>query len=190
MQQLRANLASVYATLPGLSAQIETFDRGPSAQESNTIRIAYRRPYTMKIEMLKASGTADGARIVWTGGDTLRIKPRFLPLAVDKRIDDTQTVSKNGWTIRHTGVHAIFDVLLDPAAQVRSLGNQVLAGRPVTALAIQSKRSPSGTTQEVIALDGRGLPASRSIYRGEALVYRALITSLTVRALEPAELSL
>ncbi|MEB3327611.1 MAG: hypothetical protein VKQ33_00080 [Candidatus Sericytochromatia bacterium] len=190
-QALRAMVAAAHAQVPGLEATIETYDKGPRGQETNTIRIAYKKPYTMRIEMVKAAGTAQGARILWTGSDTLRIKPSFLPLAVEKRIDDAQTVSKNGWTIRHTGVHAIFKVLLDPAAQVRALGSQIAEGRPVEALELRSGESPAGATHEVIGLDPtQRLPVVRAVYRGPQLLYRATIKQMKVRPITQADLAL
>lgn len=191
VQTYKAALAAVHAQLPGLSAQIDTFDKGPKGQESNSIRIAYRKPHTMKIEMVKASGAAQGAQILWTGGDTLKVKPRFLPMAVDKSIQDEQTVSKNGWTIRDTGVQALFRVFLDPAAQMRSLGSQTLEGRTVVAIEVRSSLSPSGATHEIIALDPvKSLPAARMVYRGQELIYRAVIKSMTVKSLSQSELSI
>jgi hypothetical protein len=190
-QTLRALVAAAHAQVPGLDATIETYDKGPRGQETNTIRIAYKKPYTMRIEMVKATGTAHGARILWTGTETLRIKPSFLPMAVEKRIDDAQTVSKNGWTIRHTGVHAIFKVLLDPAAQVRALGSQVMEGRTLEGVEVRSTESPAGATHEIIAIDPvQRLPVVRAVYRGPQLLYRATIKQMAVKSIGQSELAL
>ena len=190
-QAIRAVVAAAYGRAPGLDATIETYDKGPRGQETNTIKLIFRKPHSVKVEMVKATGVTQGARIVWTGTETLRIKPTFLPMAVEKRIDDEQTMSKNGWTIRHTGVHALFKVLLDPAAQVRHAGSLVVDGRPTEALEVRSSESPSGISHEVIAIDpAKQLPVMRAIYRGQQLIYRATLKQVTVRAVSQGELSL
>ncbi|MEB3223466.1 MAG: hypothetical protein VKS61_15440 [Candidatus Sericytochromatia bacterium] len=190
-QAIRALVAAAHARAPGLDATIETYDKGPRGQETNIVKLIYKKPQTMRVEMVKATGVTQGARILWTGTETLRIKPTFLPMAVEKRIDDEQTVSKNGWTIRHTGVHALFKVLLDPAAQVRHAGSLMVDGRPLEALEVRSAESPSGITHEVIGIDPvKQLPVMRAIYRGQQLLYRATLKQMTVRAVSQGELSL
>ncbi|MEB3330002.1 MAG: hypothetical protein VKQ33_12285 [Candidatus Sericytochromatia bacterium] len=190
-QAIRAAVAAAYGRAPGLEATIETYDKGPRGQETNLIKLVFRKPQSVRVQMVKATGVSQGARILWTGTETLRIKPTFLPMAVEKRIDDEQAVSKNGWTIRHTGVHALFKVLLDPAAQVRHAGSLMVDGRPTEALEVRSSESPAGITHEVIAIDpARQLPVVRAIYRGQQLLYRATLKQLTVRAVSQGELSL
>jgi hypothetical protein len=191
IQQLREGLRRVQAQVPGFSAMVETFDKGPGGQETNMMRVTFRKPTTLKIEMLKAQGQAQGAVIVWSGGDSVRIKPTFLPMAVEKSIHDPQTKSKNGWTIKDTEVNAIFRVLLDAGAQIQPMGMQPLDGRSLALYEVRSSQSPRGASHEAIAIDPRtGLPAARMIYRGQELVYRASIRSMAVKAVGAAEVSL
>ncbi|MEB3220510.1 MAG: hypothetical protein VKS61_00385 [Candidatus Sericytochromatia bacterium] len=191
VQQLLEGLRRVQAQVPGFSATIETFDKGAAGQETNTMRVTFRKPATLKIEMLKAQGQAQGATIVWTGGDTLRIKPTFLPMAVEKGIHEAQTKSKNGWTIKDTEVNAIFRVLLDPAAQIRPLGPQPVGGRPLPVYEVRSAQSPRGASHEAIAIDPQtGLPAARMVFRGQDLIYRATIKSMAVRQVGASEVEI
>jgi outer membrane lipoprotein-sorting protein len=191
VQQMLAGLRRAQAQVPGFSAMIETLDKGPGGQETNTMRVTFRKPTTLKIEMLKAQGQAQGAVIVWSGGDNVKIKPTFLPMAVEKSIHDAQTKSKNGWTIKDTEVNAIFRVMLDPATRIRALGMQQLDGRMLAGYEVQSGQSPRGASHEAIAIDPRtGLPAARMIFKGQELIYRATIKSMTVRAVGAAEVSL
>lgn len=191
IDQMRSALQAAQQRVPGFSATIETFDKGPKGQESNAMRVTFRKPSTMKIEMTKASGQAQGAQILWTGGNSLRIKPSFLPVAVEKGISDEQTVSKNGWTIKDTEVNAIIRVVLDPNAQIKPLGIHPIEGRPLSVYEIRSRLSPRGASHEFIGIDSQtALPAARLVYKGNDLIYKAVIKNMSIRNVSSAEVSL
>lgn len=191
VDQMRMALHAAQQRVPGFSATIETFDKGPKGQESNSMRVTFRKPSSLKIEMTKAVGQAQGAKILWTGGDSLRIKPSFLPMSVEKSISDEQTKSKNGWTIKDTEVNAIIRVLLDPNAQIKALGVHPIEGRPLSAFEVRSRLSPRGASHEVVGMDGTtGLPAARLIFKGNDIIYKAIIKNMSIRNVSSAEMSL
>jgi hypothetical protein len=155
------------------------------------MRVTFKKPSSLKIEMTKATGQAAGARILWTGGDNLRIKPSFLPMAVEKSIRDEQTVSKNGWSIKETEVNAIIRIILDPQAQIKPLGTHPIDGRPLSMYEVRSRLSPQGASHEVVGVDPQSaLPNARLIYKGGDLIYKAIIKNMSIRAVSSAEMSL
>lgn len=194
-QELQALLAKVRAAQTanqGFSATVETYDKGPGGTESDTIKVAYKKPSTLRLEMVKASGQAQGAKISWTGGSELKVKPTFLPFATTLDINDDKVKSKNGWTIKQTEVNAIFKVLFDPAAQITIKGQQAGdAGKTMIMLEARSTQSPKGITHEVIGIDTvSSLPGCRLIYRGQELAYRVMIKNMRLSVPSSSELEI
>lgn len=187
-QMLNA-LRQAQAQIPGFTATVETYDKGPSGQESTTMKVAYKKPNTLKIEMVKASGQAQGAKILWTGGSDLKIKPSFLPMTVSKSVSDEMVKSKNGWTIRETEVNAIFKVMFDPGARITAKGVQPIDGRPLAVFEVQSAMSPKGCTHEAIGIDPQtGLPGVRMMFKGPTLIYKLTLKNMVVKPPSSAEL--
>lgn len=191
VSRMRMAVQASQQRVQGFTATIDTFDKGPKGQESNSMRVTFKKPSSLKIEMTKASGQAAGARILWTGGDNLRIKPSFLPMAVEKSIRDEQTVSKNGWSIKETEVNAIIRIILDPQAQIKPLGTHPIDGRPLSMYEVRSRLSPQGASHEVVGVDPQSaLPNARLIYKGGDLIYKAIIKNMSIRAVSSDEMSL
>ena len=187
--QMLAALRQAQQQIPGFTATVETYDKGPSGQESTTMKVAYKKPSTLRIEMTKASGQAQGAKILWTGGTSLRIKPSFLPMTVEKSISDEMVKSKNGWTLRDTEVGAIFKVLFDPQAQIAPKGMQNVDGRQLHLFEVRSPMSPKGTTHEAIGIDPtNGLPGVRMMFKGQTLIYKLTLKNMVVKPPSASEL--
>lgn len=181
-QDPRALLAAVSQaekSTQGFSATIETYDKGPKETGRQTIKVAYKKPGTLAITMVKNTSGNEGTVALWSGGNDIKVKPAFPPITVSLPLSDDRIVSQNGWTLKETEVGAIFRVLLDPAAQIRPLGPQPAAGKMVTMLEVKSQKSPKGTTHEIIGIDPQtNLPAVRSIYKGSQLVFKLEIKSI------------
>lgn len=190
LQMVRAAQASTQ----GFSATVETFDKGAAGTESDTIKVAYKKPSTLHLTMVKATGQAQDASIVWTGGDSLQIKVKvgFLPVTTSLSLSDTRVKSKNGWTLKQTEVNAIFKVLFDPAAQIKAVGTQPGdGGKPMTMLEVHSTQSPPGADHEIIGVDAAsGLPACRLLYKGTDLIYRVAIKNLRLGVPSSTELAI
>lgn len=187
--QMLQSLRQAQAQIPGFTATVETYDKGPSGQESTTMKVAYKKPSTLKIEMVKASGQAQGAKILWTGGSDLKIKPSFLPMSVSKSVSDEMVKSKNGWTIRETEVNAIFKVMFDPQARITAKGVQPVDGRPLAVFEVQSAMSPKGCTHEAIGIDPQtGLPGVRMMFKGPTLIYKLTLKNMVVKPPSSSEL--
>jgi hypothetical protein len=177
--------------VPGFTATVDTYDKGPSGQESTTMKVVYKKPTTLRIEMIKASGQAQGAKILWTGGSSVRIKPSFIPMTVEKALTDDMLKSKNGWTLRETEVSAIFKVLFDPGSQIVPKGVQPIEGRPLAMFEVHSPASPKGATHEAIGIDGTtGLPGVRMLFKNETLIYKLSIKNLAIKAPSSSELEI
>ena len=69
--------------------------------------------------------------------------------------------------------------MLDPAAQVQIMGEQVLLGKQLVMVNVNSPRKPKGATHEIIGIDKTNmLPAFREVYKGQAVMYRLAIKSM------------
>jgi outer membrane lipoprotein-sorting protein len=188
--QMLDSLRKAQASVPGFTATIETFDKGPAGQESNTLKVAYKKPSSLRIEMIKASGQAQGAKILWTGGNELKIKPAFLPMSVTKPVNDDSAKSKNGWTIRETEVNAIFKVIFDPGARIVAKGMQPIDNKPLAVFELVSPSSPKGVTNEVVGIDpATGLPGVRMLFKGQTLIYKLTIKNMQIKAVSASEMN-
>lgn len=172
--QILALVRQAQAAQTGFTAQIETYEKGPKGDsETETLDVAYKRPSTLRVDITNATGEAKGAKVLWTGGSDMKVKPSWMPFSVGVGITDSRVVSKNGWTIKETDVSCILGVLLDPSAQVKLIGPQVVSGKQTTLLEVHSPKSPKGVTMEQIGIDSsNNLPNVRLMYKNQTLVYR------------------
>lgn len=192
---LRAGLAKLYEAAPGLKATVETLDVGPKGQESVTVLgVASLKPLPIFIEVQKGNG--EGTKLRWEGGDSLKAKPKFPPIAVTLKLTDERVVTGNGWTLRDTAVAALFDVALDPAAKVERLADVAVDGVACAQLRVESAKSPKGASYEVLALDLATLrPRRREVFGAKAdgrigLMYRLVMKRLELVKPSPKELEL
>jgi hypothetical protein len=171
-----AAVRQAQSTQTGFTATIETYEKGPKDAETETLDVAYKRPSTLAVHIVKASGDANGAKVLWTGGSDMKVKPTWMPFSVGVGITDSRVVSKNGWTIKETDVSCILGVLLDPSAQVKPLGAQTIQGQPTQLLEVHSPKSPKGVTMEQIGISPtNNLPNCRLMFKGTTLAYRLVV---------------
>lgn len=183
VQQVLAAVNQTNQNLQGFSATVETYDKGPAGSSTQTLKVAFRKPSSLKIDIVKDQGGNDGVQALWTGGAQLQVKPKFPPMTVSLGVTDQRLTSKNGWTIKDTGVAAIQGVLLNPASQIKMIGNQPVDGKMLTLLEVHSPASPKGAEHEVIGIDpSNAMPAFRAIYNGQNLMYKLTIKSMVLSA--------
>lgn len=188
--QMIDGLRRAQASIPGFTATVETYDKGPSGKDNSVMKVAYKKPSSLKIEMVKAQGQAQGAKILWTGGSDLTIKPSFLPMSVTKSVNDDAVKSKNGWTIRETEVNAIFKVVFDPGARITAKGVQPIDGKPLAMFDVISPSSPKGATSEAIGIDPQtGLPGVRMLFKGTELIYKLTLKNMQIKAVSASEMN-
>jgi hypothetical protein len=182
--QLMNVVRQAYQTNVGFTATINTYEHGKGKTETDTLKIAYQKsPLRMRLDILKATNTqAVGVKLHWEGGNDFKIKPTWMPFAVGVGIDDNRVISLNGWTIKQTDVSCIFGVLLDPSTQVKLVGqNQNFDGLMLSALEVHSPKSPSGVDREIVGIDPtNGLPKARLMFKGQELLYKLTVKSLTL----------
>ena len=171
--QILAAVRTAQQAQTGFTATVETFEQGPKDSETETLDVAWKRPNTLRIHILKATGSAQDAKVLWDGSESMKVKPNWLPFSVGVGIHDDRVASKNGWTIKQTDVSCILGVLLDAATKATVVGPAVIAGKSVTVLNVISPKSPAGVTNEQIGIDPTlNLPISRAMYKGQKLAYR------------------
>lgn len=178
-QQLLPGVRQAQQAQQGFSGTINTWEKGPDGKKSSeTMNVWWKRPNTLKIDIVKGDSSSQGVVAAWDGSDNIKVKPSYMPFSVSLPITDTRIKSANGWTIKQTDVSAMLNVLLDPAAQLQSLGPQVIDGKSVFLLGVQSSKSPQGVTKEQIGIDMQlNLPVVRLLYKGDNLVYKLVATN-------------
>jgi hypothetical protein len=165
----------------GFVADAETTETSPSGGGQQALKISYKAPSSLRIDVVKGSGLSEGAKFVWTGGTEARVKAKIVPFTLSKPITDENLVSWNGWTIAKTSPQGILDSLLDPGATCRLLGEQDVHGRRLVVVSVVSPKRPKGASHELIGIDPAvSLPASREIYQGQKLLYRLVIKRLSL----------
>jgi hypothetical protein len=177
----------------GFKATVDTWEKLGSKTSTTSLKIAYAKPMTMRLDITKASDTqAVGVKLRWDGGSEFKIKPTWMPFAVGVGIDDKRVISLNSWTIKQTDVTCILNVLLDPSTKVKILdekGN--FDGQVLTAVEAISPKSPTGVTREIIGIDrATGLPRARRLYKGDVLIYKCNVKTCTVGKPSESELSM
>lgn len=192
--KVAAMLAAVSKTnqqAAGFSATIDVMDKGADGTNNQTLKVAFKKPNNLRIDIMKDSAGNDGVQALWSGSNSIQVKPKFPPMAVSLQVTDKRLISKNGWTIKDTGVSAILGVLLNPQSQIKPIGDQMMNGKNLAMVEVRCPASPKGATHEVIGVDRQtNLPAFRAVYNGQQLMYRLTIKSITMKAPSGAEMSL
>ena len=175
----------------GFSATIDTFDKGAEGSANQTLKVAFKKPNSLKISIMKDTGGNDGVQALWAGSSTMQVKPKFPPMAVSLDVNDKRLVSRNGWSIKDTGVSAILNVLLSPQSQLKRIPDQNINGKMLAMVEVHSPQSPKGATHEVIGVDRTtNLPAYRAVYKGQEVLYRLTIKSISMKAPSASEMAI
>lgn len=191
LDAMLAEVGRINMQHPGFVASFSVYEKAPSREERETLDIAFKRPQTLKLHIVHSSTESSGARVLWTGGDEMKVRPSWLPIPVTMRYDDERLKTWNGWTIKDTQPRAILAVLLDPQAERKVLGDATVGGKPHLMVSVRSAKSPQGVTREVIGIDRTTqMPTYREMYRNETLVYKLEARSLNLKTPSSSELSL
>ena len=192
--QVRQLLAAVAATnqrAAGFSATIDIQDKGRGESGTQTLKVAFKKPNSLKIDIVKDSAGNQGVKALWSGSSKMQVKPNFPPITVSLDVSDERLVSRNGWTIKDTGVSAIVGVLLNPQSQFKALGDQNVGGKKLAMLEVRSPASPNGATHEVIGIDRQNnLPGFRAVYKGQTLMYKLEMKSIKLVAPSATEMAI
>lgn len=181
-RQLIAAVKQTSDTSRGFTATIEAYDSGAEGSSTQTLKIAYKKPNTLKITIMKDSNGNTGVQALWGGGSDIKVKPKFPPMAISLSATDKRVISKNGWSIKDTGVGAILNVLFDPSAQVKLVGDQPVGGKLLTMVDVTSRQSPKGADHELIGIDkALMLPAYRCVYKGTKVLYKMTMKSMNLK---------
>lgn len=191
-QQLLAGVRKAQTANRGFTATVQTWEKGAGKTESGTLKIAFKKPSVMRLEIQKSTNSqAQGVKLRWEGGSEFKIKPTWMPFAVGVGITDKRVISLNSWTIKETDVTCILSVLLDPATQVKFIGPQNFDGLNLVAVEVRSPKSPKGVSHEVVGIDPQsGLPKARMLYKGQEMVYKLTVKSMALKVPSETELSM
>ena len=176
----------------GFTGNVVTFEDGPKGKISETLKIAFKKPSTLKIDVTQSTAGNAGTQLLWSGGEDCKVKPGYLPFPVSIKMSDDRLLSKNGWKISETEVNSILKVLLDPSSRLKGLGPQAFDGKQLQMVELVSPLTPKGGAREVIGIDpATNLPGVRMIYNASGkLIYRLTIKQLKLKTPSSAELDL
>lgn len=184
-------VSQAQAAQNGFTATVDTYEKGPKGTDTQTLKVAFKRPQTLKIHIVKGAGQSNDAKVLWTGGNDIKVKPSFLPFAVSKSISDEALKTYNGWTIKDTCPNAILDQLMDTSAQKTIIGEQALVGKQLIMVKVISGKRPKGSTHEIHGIDkATMLPAFREVYKDQAVMYRLTMKVFKSGTPSESELSL
>jgi hypothetical protein len=191
VKQLLAAVAATNQRAAGFSATLDIVDKGAAGTGSQTMKVSFKKPNSLKVDILKDTNGNAGVKALWAGSSKMQVKPNFPPITVSLDISDERLISRNGWTIKDTGVSAIIGVLLNPQSQFKALGDQAVGGKTLAMLEVRSVASPKGATHEVIGIDRQtNLPGYRAIYKGQTLMYKLEMKSIKLVAPSATEMAI
>lgn len=146
-----------------------------SDTEHGEAKFTFRhQPFAARVDVLTSNRWfANGATILWSGGNTLRVRPPHVPLSLTFDYDDDKVVSLRGYRIDQTDIFSMGKVLRAPGTAIAPLGPRRIQGEDLYMLEVRSPASLPGVTRELIGLSNRiQIPTYREMYAGEMLVHK------------------
>jgi hypothetical protein len=191
VQGLLMGVRQAKQNFTGFSATINTWEKGPKGLAIEKLKIYFKKPGTLRISVLDSNIGDKGTELLWPGSDSVKVKPSYLPFAVNLDLGDDRLASRNGWKLSETDVNSVLKVLLDPSSQLTPLGTQPQDGKMLQMVELHSSASPKGATKEVIGVDpSNNLPCLRMIFNGETLMYKMTMSGINMKCPTEDQLSL
>jgi hypothetical protein len=163
-------------------------------EEHGTAQFTFRRsPFAARVDIedsnrLLAAGTA----VLWTGGNSVQVRRKGIPLTLTFPADHSLVVSVRGWRLDQTDIFAMGKIALAPGAEVKSLGRVKVEDGDRVMLEVKSPASMPGITREKIGLDPTTfIPTYRAMYVGTTLVHKGIGRKLVLnRTIDPERFKL
>lgn len=192
--RLRQAVGEVYGRMRSLEATSRSTIRMGGENNAYRTKVLFMKPRTTLVEIESGPDARQkGTRLKWSGGSQVEVKTRFfgLPIQLTVDRDDERIRSIRGDAFDASTVSAFMDVLLDPAAACRFLGEGAASGKPVVFLEVRSRKSLKGLSRDVFAIDRQTMfPIQREGYAGQTAVYRNVISGARMNTLSASDLAL
>ena len=166
------------------SVAFKEYARDGGKEEHGDAKFSFRRtPFAARVDIQESNRMlAAGSAVLWTGGETVWVHRKGIPLTLSFAFDNSLVTSIRGWRLDQTDIFSMGRVLLAPDAKVRHLGLQKVGERDRIMFEVTGTRaSLPGDTPDKIGLDPRMyVPTYREIYAGSKLVHRGQGRNLTI----------
>lgn len=173
----RANAA--FLALPAYHAKMSFFQTNGEKSGSGVYDLSGKQPRTLNLHVIEGDG--QGTKILWTGGDTVKVRPAGLlsAITVDLQQDDERLKSVRGYTLKETDIPGLMGQMGDPANQ--------LAGPTQTADGAVVRVTGPHLLKGVVAMTGTFdpvtmLPRKVEMTDGHQVVLRFVISNMRAQS--------
>jgi outer membrane lipoprotein-sorting protein len=189
-RQILSDISSQYQRIQSLSSNMTTFCTANGKSSSCAVNAYFRKPGSLSVVITSnTDAKAVGTKVVYQGGSQCNVKTKFFGFAVklNLAVTDSRLGTLRGDTLLDTGIVRMMEILLDPNAQHRILGNALLEGRPVTIMEVVSSRALKGITKEIYYIDNQSkIPSVREMYEGSKMVFKCQFKNVALNPQIPA----
>lgn len=187
-QVLLAEVRARFGQVDSLRADITNWSTSGEKSATMKVRAYFRKPEQYCMTLLEnPDPLLNGSKVLYTGGDRCEVKTFFLgfPLKVNLSIGNPRLCTLHGETLPDLGLKRMMGILLDPAAQIRVLGQAQLDTAPLMILEVKSALLKNAA-KEVYFVDTRdAFPRIREIYEGDTPVVRCEFEEVLVNPVLP-----
>jgi hypothetical protein len=181
VSELRAGVQALGDQTENFQAKVQSYNVGPTGEkQSVTVRYTFAKPAQTAIEILKSTQqSAQGAKVLWTGGPKAKIRASVLglPVKVDLDLTDKNLVNKRGYTFKDTSIEVWQQHITDPGSQITIRGKQMMPnGKQAIVFDCVSPNMMPGITRETYGVDvDTKAPLLCQHYEGETCVYEVQV---------------
>ncbi|HBN08620.1 MAG TPA: hypothetical protein DD435_08220 [Cyanobacteria bacterium UBA8530] len=189
-RQILSGISTQYQRIQSLSSNMTTFCTANGKSSSCAVNAYFRKPGSLSVVITSnTDAKAVGTKVVYQGGTQCNVKTKFFGFAVklNLAVTDSRLGSLRGDTLLDTGIVRMMEILLDPNAKHRILGNALLDGKPVTILEVISSRALKGITREIYYIDNQSkIPCVREMYEGNRMVFKCQFKNVVLNPQVPS----
>lgn len=105
-------------------SQLAFFQKSGREEIRGLYDLRGKQPRLLRIHILE--GASKGAKLLWQGGSTIKVRAAGLlgAIPIDLDLTDKRLVSIRGYTLAQTDLQSLLAMLSNPGAQTRFLGEQ------------------------------------------------------------------
>jgi hypothetical protein len=175
-----------YELLNNYSGTLEIYSKRNDLTQKDSPEITnsqsqyvFQSPRNQMFKVLKHNNTKmEGAKMVWKGGSTTKVKADGILgfVTLELNITDSKVTTNRGWSIDKMDHVAVLNRALDSKANLTLLGKTTANGRDAYLIKIENSLSGLDTlvTEEEISIDTKSyLIFSDSFYKDKDLVFQS-----------------
>jgi len=132
-------------------SQLAFYQKSATEEIRGMYDLRGKQPRLLRIQILE--GASKGAKLLWQGGRTIKVRAAGLlgAIPIDLDLTDKRIISIRGYTLAQTDLQSLLAMLSNPAAQARFLGEQGGFGY----VEVRGPHLLPGCVSMVVRVDGR-----------------------------------